>query len=76
MRHPHTERLKQVIRPLLFRRGSELHRVAQVHARWEDRQGQHKIYFFSVSAESGDVYQLHFDTGDLLWFLDSVMMEG
>lgn len=64
------------IRPLLFRRGGELHRITQVHARWEDREGQHKLYYFSVGAENGDVFQLHLHTGDLLWILDSVMMEG
>jgi hypothetical protein len=65
-----------VIRPLLFRRGADLHRVTRVHARWEDREGQHKIYLFSVGAENGDVYQLRFHTGELRWILDSVMMDG
>ncbi len=65
-----------VIHPLLFRRGAVSHRVLTVNARWEDREGQQKIYYFSVSVVSGDVYQLRFHAGDLLWFADSVMMEA
>jgi hypothetical protein len=65
-----------VIRPLLFRRGPICHRVVQLNTCWEDREGQHKIYFFSVSVASGDVYQLRFHAGDLLWYADSVMMEA
>ncbi len=65
-----------VIQPLLFRRGAVSHRVVAVNARWEDREGQQKIHYFSVSVASGDVYQLHFRAGDLLWYLDSVMMEA
>ena len=64
------------IHPLFFRRGAVEHRVVRVNARWEDREGREKIYFFSVSVASGDVYQLRFHAGDLLWFVDSVMMEG
>jgi hypothetical protein len=64
------------IRPVLFRRGPVLHRVQAVHASWEDREGQQKILYFSVSVVSGDVYQLSFHSGDLLWFADSVMMES
>jgi len=65
-----------VIQPLLFRRGATNHRVVAVNARWEDREGQQKIHYFSVSVGSGDVYQLRFQAGDLLWFADSVMMEA
>jgi hypothetical protein len=64
------------IRPVLFRRGPVLYRVSEVHARWEDREGREKILYFSVSVPSGDVYQLSFHAGDLLWYADSVMMES
>jgi hypothetical protein len=64
------------ITPLLFKRGSRDYRVVTVNARWEDREGTQKIRFFSVTDISGDVYQLRLDGADMLWTLESVMMEG
>jgi hypothetical protein len=64
------------VQPLVFRRGSVRHRVVSVNARWESREGVEKIYFFSVSVVSGDVYQLRFQASDLRWFADSVAMDA
>jgi hypothetical protein len=47
-----------------------------VNTRWQDARGRHRLCYFSVTAESGDVYQLCFDTGDLTWKLEYVMFEG
>ncbi len=62
--------------PLLFKRGGRPLRVTQVNSRWMDREGRRCLCYFSVTAESGDVYQLRFDTGDLTWRAESVMYEG
>lgn len=62
--------------PLLFRRGEQPVRVRAVNTRWHDLRGQHRSCYFSVTADSGDVYQLRFDTGDLTWTLEYVMFEG
>ena len=64
------------ITPLLFKRGTQQHRVVTVNARWEDREGTQKLHFFSVTVSSGDVYQLRLESGDMLWTLESVMMDG
>jgi hypothetical protein len=64
------------VTPLLIRRGSQELRVRRVTAHWEDRHGAHKVHFFSVQADSGDVYQLEFHSGDLVWKLNSVMLDG
>jgi hypothetical protein len=64
------------ITPLLFRRGSEVRKLCTVNTRWQDARGRHRRYYFSVTADSGDVYQLCFDTGDLTWRLEYVMFEG
>jgi len=64
------------ITPLLFKRGPRDYRVVTVNARWEDREGTQKIHFFSVTDTSGDVYQLRLDGTDMLWTLESVMMDG
>ncbi len=64
------------VTPLLIKRQSQDLRVKQVTARWEDRKGTQKVHYFSVQVPSGDVYQLEFHAGDLLWRLNSVMLEG
>ena len=65
-----------VVTPLVFRRGGREHRVTAVHARWVDRSGRHPRFYFSVAVDSGDVYQLQLAAADLVWRLDSVVLEG
>lgn len=65
-----------VITPVMFRRRSRDHRVTRVNTRWLDRTGRHPRLFFSVTDANGDVYQLQLQTGDMLWWLDSVSLEG
>jgi hypothetical protein len=62
--------------PVAFRRRGREHRVRRVNARWIDRAGKHPCFYFSVTDENGDVYQLQLQSGDLLWRLDSVTMEA
>jgi hypothetical protein len=65
-----------VVTPLAFRREGREHRVVRVNARWLDRAGKHPLFYFSVTDEAGDVYQLHLQSADLVWRLDSVTLEG
>lgn len=62
--------------PVAFRRRGREHRVRRVNARWTDRAGKHPQFCFSVTDESGDVYQLRLQAGDLVWWLDSVTLES
>jgi hypothetical protein len=64
------------VSPVAFHRGARAHRVTRVNARWVDRSGKHPRFFFSVTVESGDVYQLQLQGADLVWWLDSVTLEG
>lgn len=64
------------VTPVAFRRRGREHRVRRVNARWVDRVGKHPRFYFSVTDESGDVYQLQLHSGDLLWWLDSVSLEA
>ena len=41
-----------------------------------DSSGSLVMAAFSVTDENGDVYQLQLQAGDLLWWLDSVMLES
>ena len=65
-----------VVTPLAFRRGAREHRLTRVNARWVDRSGRHPRFYFSVTDRSGDVYQLQLQAADLVWWLDSVSLEG
>lgn len=65
-----------VVRPVAFRRGGREQRVTRINARWVDRSGRHPHFCFSVTVESGDVYQLRLQSADMLWRLDSVALEG
>ena len=62
--------------PVVFRRGERKHREARVNARWIDRAGRHPSFHFSVTADSGDIYELRLESGDLVWWLESVALEG
>ena len=64
------------VTPVAFARKGREHRVVRVNARWIDRVPRHPHFYFSVTDESGDVYQLQLQSGDLVWWLDSVMVEG
>jgi hypothetical protein len=64
------------VTPVSFRRHGREQRVVRVNARWLDRAGRHPHFYFSVTVESGDVYQLQLQGGDLVWRVDSVSLEG
>jgi hypothetical protein len=64
------------VTPVSFHRHGREQRVVKVNARWLDRAGRHPHFYFSVTVESGDVYQLQLQSGDLVWKLDSVSLEG
>jgi len=65
-----------IVTPLAFKRAARDHRVTRVNTRWIDRAGRHPQFFFSVSVESGDVYQLRLSSADLVWWLEFVTLEG
>ena len=65
-----------IITPQRFRLRQQDIRVARVNARWEDREGQDRLYYFSVSTTSGDTYELHLATRNMIWYADRVFLEG
>jgi hypothetical protein len=65
-----------VVTPVAFRRKTREHRVSRVNARWLDRAGRHPSLHFSVTDEHGDVYQLRLQTADMVWWLETVTLEG
>ena len=61
-----------IITPLAFKRNGQALRIHKVNARWEERQGHVKRYFFSVEAQ-GNVYELHLDTRTMATKCDQSM---
>jgi len=39
-----------------------------------DVEGRHKIYWFSITVDSSDVFRVCLKTGEMLWWIDSVVM--
>jgi hypothetical protein len=64
------------IKPLVFMRRGQIHKVVKVNCYWMDREGNAKIHYFSVTSDTGDVYQLHLSSDDMVWHLDLVMVES
>ena len=64
------------IKPLVFMRRGQIHKVMKVNCYWMDREGNAKIHYFSITSDSGDVYQMHFNSDDMVWHLDLVMVEA
>ncbi|HET9327001.1 MAG TPA: hypothetical protein VFQ05_09535 [Candidatus Eisenbacteria bacterium] len=65
-----------VVSPIAFRRQRREHSVSRVNARWVERTGRHPTFFFSITDQSGDVYQLQLQSADMVWWLDTVTLEG
>jgi hypothetical protein len=64
------------VKPLVFMRRGQIHKVVKVNCYWMDREGSAKIHYFSVTSDTGDVYQLHLNSDDMVWHLDLVMIES
>jgi len=65
-----------VVTPVAFRLRGREQRITRVNARWVDRVPRHPHWYFSVTVDTGDVYQLQLQAGDMVWWLDAVALEG
>lgn len=64
------------ITPLRVRRGTLDHVVRRVNVHWIDRERTGRVFYFSVTVDSGDTFQLRLTSSDMIWHLDSVTMDG
>jgi len=67
-----------VVKPRLFKREKmEAFRITRVNSKWEDKEQEHTLLYFSVCTDrSDDVFQLCFRERDRTWWLECVMMDG
>lgn len=61
------------IEPLEFRWGAREFKVRAVNARWVDRATRPVRYFFSVTAQSGEVLVLSYCEGEPVWYVETVV---
>ena len=59
------------IKPRVFMWEKRRHNVSQVHAAWSEREGIHRVHYFSVQTQEDGVnsYELEFHPGKLKWRL-------
>ncbi len=61
-------------RPVRFRWQGRTHNVQVVNTDWTDRQGDVYALYYSLQS-NGQTYIVHFDSKELQWWLDEVVME-
>lgn len=62
--------------PLRFRWRNKVVRVAKVTGRWMRHEGEARLYFYSILADSSDYYELFYDARHLKWVLSKVWLAG
>jgi hypothetical protein len=59
------------IKPVRFRWSGKLFEVKEITYAWQTKEGQTRIYHFSIT-DGKTLYELTFDTTSLLWRLAKV----
>ncbi len=59
------------IRPVRFRWNGKLFDVKEITYSWQTREGQTKIYHFSIT-DGKTLYELSFNTTSLLWSIEKI----
>lgn len=59
------------IRPLRFKWSGKLFEVRDITYAWQTKEGQTRIYHFSIS-DGKTLYELSFDTTSLLWRIEKL----
>jgi hypothetical protein len=57
------------IRPVRFKWNERLFEVKEITYSWQTKEGQNKIYHFSIS-DGKTLYELSFDTASLVWHIE------
>ena len=62
------------ISPLSFHWRRRDYRVRQLNARWIDRSLNPALHGFTVTVDSGDVFELSYQEGEALWRLERIFL--
>jgi len=63
------------VEPTFFKWRAKTYRIEKINLVHKERQGNDKIYYFSVS-DNANFFRLAFFTGDLTWKLEELYYEG
>ncbi len=63
-------------RPVAFSRGSRNYRVRRVNSAWIDRSLTPPRHGFSVTVDTGEIFQLLYTQGEAFWRLESILSDG
>ena len=66
---------KTLVEPTFFKWRRKTYRVEKINLVHKERQGNDKIYYFSVS-DNTNFFRLAFSTADLGWRLEEMYWEG
>jgi hypothetical protein len=62
-------------RPTAFVRGSRRYLVRRVNSSWRDRSLTPPRHGFSVTTDTGEIFQLTYTDGEPFWRLESILNE-
>ncbi len=63
-------------RPVAFLRGGRRYQVRHVNSSWTDRRLSPPRHGFSVTTDTGEIFQLSYTEGEPFWRLESVLNDG
>jgi hypothetical protein len=67
---------KGQIDPLRFKWNTMIYDVDRVSGKWEEHEGQYKLYYFGVVTKTEDYYELIYSTRTMSWTLSRTDSEG
>ena len=62
--------------PLRFRWRNKVVKVSKVTGQWMRHEGESRLYFYSILADSSDYFELCYNARNLTWTLAKVWMAG
>ncbi|MCX8015259.1 MAG: DUF6504 family protein [candidate division WOR-3 bacterium] len=63
------------ILPKMFVWRNRVYHIINVNGQWQRREGKFLVYYFAVSDEHGNCYEIEFDSKDMKWQLLKVAFE-
>ena len=63
------------INPLSFSWRRRLYRIDRINARWTDRNVEPPTYGFTVTVDSGDIFELAYQEGNPVWRLERIFLQ-
>lgn len=62
--------------PLRFRWRNKVIKVSQVTGKWMRSEGETRLHYYSILADTSDYFELCFDATHLKWMLSKVWLAG